>query len=130
MHFEKIKKKGLNIIMNKEQEILNHKTNALKIFSDYLDGLIRDNKTQKKADLLSYWIEDYTKYLKNEDNFNPLFYKKYERGDIIKANLGFNVGSEEGRTSLLCCNRYVQCYKFSNINSSSTFFNKKRKNTS
>lgn len=28
--------------------------------------------------------------------FNPNKLKRYERGDVIKVNLGFNIGSEEG----------------------------------
>lgn len=50
----------------------------------------------KKANLLSYWFEDFSKYNLNEENFNPKLLKKYKRGSIIKANLGFNVGNEEG----------------------------------
>ncbi|MBR3002058.1 MAG: type II toxin-antitoxin system PemK/MazF family toxin [Clostridia bacterium] len=32
----------------------------------------------------------------DENNFNPTKLKTYERGDIIKVNLGFNIGSELG----------------------------------
>ena len=34
--------------------------------------------------------------LKREVNFAPFFFKKYSRGDIVKVNLGFNIGSEQG----------------------------------
>lgn len=51
---------------------------------------------KKRASLLSYWLRDYVKYLKNEIEFNPSSLKEYSRGDIVKVNLGFNVGSEEG----------------------------------
>ena len=84
-------KKNLTI-----QDVTQHKNTALTTLNSYLDTLISNNDTLKKADLLSYWLEDYTKYLSSEDTFKPSLYKKYKRGDIIKVNLGFNIGSEEG----------------------------------
>ena len=58
----------------------------------------------KKASLISYWLKDYVRYLKSEDTFNPLKQENYKRGDVVKINLGFNIGSEEGRITL--CNNY------------------------
>ena len=55
-----------------------------------------ENNNFKKANLLSYWFEDFAKYNLAEETFNPKLLKKYKRGSIIKANLGFNVGNEEG----------------------------------
>lgn len=75
-------------------EIRAHKEKSLKIFSNYLDNLAESDP--KKADLLSYWIHTYTNYLEFEESFNPKRNKNYERGDIIRVNLGFNVGSEHG----------------------------------
>lgn len=46
----------------------------------------------KKSDLLAYWINDFAIYHDNETTFNSAKLKRYNRGDIIKANLGFNVG--------------------------------------
>ena len=51
---------------------------------------------RKSAKILSFWLKQYVKYLKEEKNFNPAGLKEYSRGDIIKVNLGYNVGSEEG----------------------------------
>lgn len=79
-----------------KQDVEQHKDTAINTLNTYLESLINDESTLKKADLLSYWLEDYTKYLSSESTFNPSLYKKYERGDIIKVNLGFNVGSEQG----------------------------------
>lgn len=79
-----------------KQDVTIHKDAALNTLNTYLESLIEEENTLKKADLLSYWLEDYTKYLSSEDTFKPSLYKKYERGDIIKVNLGFNIGSEEG----------------------------------
>lgn len=74
---------------------LSHKQMAL----NQLDALLTyhiDNNNLKKANLLSYWFEDFAKYNLAEETFNPKLLKKYKRGSIIKANLGFNVGNEEG----------------------------------
>ena len=75
--------------MNKEDAIKN-KNEAIKMMINYLDNCL------EKVNLISYWLKDYIKYIKDEKNFNPTNLKTYERGDIIKVNLGFNIGSEMG----------------------------------
>lgn len=50
----------------------------------------------KKSNILAYWIKDFAKYHDEEKIFKPNKLKRYKRGDIIKANLGFNVGNELG----------------------------------
>ncbi|MCR5119489.1 MAG: type II toxin-antitoxin system PemK/MazF family toxin [Lachnospiraceae bacterium] len=75
-------------------EIRNHKNNTMKILDNYLESILNDDP--KKVDLLSYWLHTYTNYLKFEDTFDPKKNIKYERGDIVRVNLGFNVGSEHG----------------------------------
>lgn len=65
-----------------------------KCISDYISST--SDSDYKKAALITYWIRDFCQYIKWEDNFNPKKLKRYERGDIIKVNLGFNVGNEEG----------------------------------
>ena len=72
-----------------------HKNNAVKQIELLLNQYI-DKQEYKKAHLLSYWFEDFTKYNLSEKDFNPKSLKKYKRGSVIKANLGFNVGNEEG----------------------------------
>lgn len=84
--------------MNNETEYIdtiNHKQVALNKLDSLLTYHINNNNL-KKANLLSYWFEDFVKYNLGEDTFNPRLLKKYKRGSIIKANLGFNVGNEEG----------------------------------
>lgn len=74
---------------------VSHKQIAL----NQLDSLLTyhiENNNLKKANLLSYWFEDFAKYNLAEETFNPKLLKKYKRGSIIKANLGFNIGNEEG----------------------------------
>jgi len=78
--------------------LIKHKDDNLK----KLDALITlgiessSNEDYKRSALLSYWLEDFNKYLTWEKSFNPKKLKRYERGDIIKVNLGFNLGSEQG----------------------------------
>lgn len=67
------------------------KTTAVSTVSSFLKSL-----DDKKASVFSYWLKDYIKFLKVEDSFSPIKLKNYTRGEIIKAHLGFNVGSEEG----------------------------------
>ena len=81
--------------MEEKQKTIAHKQMALNQIDSLLTYHI-ENDNLKKANLLSYWFEDFTKYNLGEENFNPKFLKKYKRGSIIKANLGFNVGNEEG----------------------------------
>ena len=86
--------------MSKEldkQSVDNNKGSALRILNDFLDDLCDgSNGDLKKANLISYWIKDYVSYLKFEDTFDPKRNISYKRGDIVKINFGFNVGSEYG----------------------------------
>lgn len=50
----------------------------------------------KKSELLTYWIYDYAVYHDEERTFNIAKSGMYSRGDIIKVNLGFNIGNELG----------------------------------
>lgn len=54
------------------------------------------NTDASKASKFMYWLEDYTKFLEFEDKFRPSSLRRYKRGEIIKAHLGYNIGSEEG----------------------------------
>lgn len=74
------------------------KDKAINTLESYLQELIDDGNESdlKKVKLMSYWMKEYCEYLKEEKTFKPEKLKRYERGDIIKVNLGYNVGSEEG----------------------------------
>ena len=48
----------------------------------------------KKSDLLAYWIYDFAEYHDEEKTFNIAKSGVYSRGDVIKVNLGFNIGNE------------------------------------
>ena len=73
-----------------------HKKAALSKINNLLDTYINDPEHLKKANLISFWLENYISYIQREETFDPSYLKRYERGDIIKVNFGFNVGSEYG----------------------------------
>lgn len=79
-------------------KVLENKNYSIGKLNHFLDELINSNEDikLKKADLLSYWLRDYTNYIKNECNFVPLKQENYKRGNVVRVNLGFNIGSEEG----------------------------------
>lgn len=53
-------------------------------------------KEYKKCDLLAYWIYDFAEYHDDERAFDIAKSGVYSRGDVIKVNLGFNIGNELG----------------------------------
>lgn len=63
---------------------------------DDISSLLNRYANTKREKLLSYWLSDYTQYIKQEETFNPKLLKRYKRGEIIKANLGYKLGKEEG----------------------------------
>lgn len=79
-------------------ELIKYKDKNLKKLDAILSLGINssDDNEYKRAALISYWLDDFNKYLSWEKTFDPKHLKKYERGDIIKVNLGFNVGDEQG----------------------------------
>lgn len=79
-----------------KSDIIAHKDIALQKLNIFLLDYIKNPSTMDKADKLSYWLEDYCNMLGFEDEFKPHFLKSYSRGDVIKVNLGYNIGSEEG----------------------------------
>lgn len=81
--------------MNKE-DVIKNKNDAIKVMTDYLDNCLVDDSNIKKVNIISYWLKDYINYIKAEEQFNPVNLKTYKRGDIIKVNFGFNIGSELG----------------------------------
>ena len=46
--------------------------------------------------MICYWLRDFRHFVGFEKQFKPDRLKSYERGDIIKVNFGFNIGSEHG----------------------------------
>lgn len=81
-----------------DEELAKHNQKAIQTTKAFLDDLASssDKKDKSRADKLSYWLEDYIKFLKYEKNFIPHKLPKYKRGQVIKVHLGYNIGSEEG----------------------------------
>lgn len=79
-------------------ELIQHKKQAIKKLNKTFETFINSPNSQhkKKADLIAYWIETYSKYLTDEERYNYSKLPRYKRGDIVSANFGFNVGSEQG----------------------------------
>ena len=67
------------------------KEKALDDLSAFLDSL-----DPKRCRVLSYWISDYVRFLRKEDEFDPKKLVRYKRGSIVKVHLGYRIGSEEG----------------------------------
>lgn len=77
---------------------IQHKKQAIRKIGSVFEAFINnpDDKYLKKADLLAYWLENFSNYLLDEPRFDYSKIPSYKRGDVISVNLGFNVGSEQG----------------------------------
>lgn len=81
-----------------KEDVIQNKKQAIKDLNHMLEGFINDPTGQrlKKANLLSYWFKDYVRMVDFEETFDPKRNIAYKRGDIVKLNFGFNIGSEYG----------------------------------
>lgn len=77
-------------------KVSTHVDTSINQMRKLMKNYISNFETIENADKLAYWLEDYCRFLNFEKTFNPNYLKKYERGDIIKVNLGYNIGNEEG----------------------------------
>lgn len=69
---------------------------ALQNSLDKLDRTIKNKKSDKVVSILTTWFHTWSKYLNSEPTFDPKYLIKYNAGDIITVDLGFNVGAELG----------------------------------
>lgn len=76
-----------------KEEIEQHCNQSLKSLRLFLQDTI-DTQDPMLSDKLAYWIEDYTKFMRLERKVKQFVALK--RGSVIKAHLGFRIGSEEG----------------------------------
>lgn len=81
-----------------KEDVIMNKKDAIRSLNKLLEFYINDPSGQhlKKAHLMSYWLKDFVKYIKFEENFDPTKNISYKRGNVIKVNFGFNIGSEYG----------------------------------
>lgn len=64
------------------------------LLSKYIQRVSKfDNK---KSQLVLYWLNDYIRYLKQEETYKPNYQPIYKQGSIVFADLGFNIGNEYG----------------------------------
>ena len=75
-----------------EKRLLSAKEKAIKDIKNMLD---RYSGTKREL-LLSSWLSEYAKFIKQEETFKPQYLKRYKRGEIIMVNLGYRIGNEEG----------------------------------
>ena len=78
-----------------KNSVIIHKNNSLKRLDLSFLKHIKLSE-YKKSELLAYWIYDYAVYHDEERTFNIAKSGMYSRGDVIKVNLGFNIGNELG----------------------------------
>lgn len=81
-----------------KEDVIQNKKDAIKTLNKMLERFINDpsEKHLKKANLISYWIKDYVRMISFEEKFDPTKNIAYKRGNIVKLNFGFNIGSEYG----------------------------------
>ena len=91
----------MDYIIEKINTII-HKDNSIDELNLAFQNYIV-NRDYKTANLLAYWINDFAKYHKEEDKFLNKKLKVFKQGDIVKVNLGFNIGNELRRSTLLHC---------------------------
>lgn len=80
------------------ESVITNKKEAIKKLNRLLEQYINDSTGNhlKKANLISYWLKDYTRYLSFEEKFNPKRNIAYKRGNVVKVSFGFNLGAEYG----------------------------------
>jgi len=81
-----------------KEDVIQNKKAAIKSLNNLLESFINDSSNQhlKKANLISYWLKDYVRFIDFEEKFDPTRNLAYKRGNIVKLNFGFNIGSEYG----------------------------------
>ncbi|RKJ18381.1 hypothetical protein D7X48_18035 [bacterium D16-50] len=81
-----------------KEDVIQNKKAAIRSLNNLLELYINDpsQKHLKKANLISYWIKDYVRFINFEEKFDPTKNIAYKRGNIVKLNFGFNIGSEYG----------------------------------
>ena len=79
------------------QEIAIYTETVIQELDDYLKHLQTfGNSENKRSEKIAQWIENWTKYLNIEHEFNPKSIQALKRGSIVYADFGFNIGREYG----------------------------------
>lgn len=81
--------------INEKERVIFHKDNSLnRLNMSFLKHI--ELEEFKTSNLLAYWINDYAIYHDEERYFDYSKSGVFSRGDVIKVNLGFNIGNELG----------------------------------
>lgn len=51
---------------------------------------------QKRSQLLAYWLQDYTRLLRTEDQFHINSVPRLKRGSVLSVDFGYRIGREFG----------------------------------
>ncbi len=84
-----------NESIEEKNKAISHKDSSLRRLDESFNKHI-ELFEYKTSNLLAYWIDDFANYHDEEKTFKFDSLKVFKRGDIVKANLGFNVGKEMG----------------------------------
>ncbi len=87
-------KSQVNMGEEKNKAII-HKDSSLRRLDESFKKHIELSE-YKKSNILAYWINDFAEYHDEENIFDSTSLKVFKRGDIVKVNLGFNIGKELG----------------------------------
>ncbi|MFM0796029.1 hypothetical protein ACTGXD_10375 [Streptococcus suis] len=77
------------------KELTHFKKEVLTALDKYLTSLISKGESSKATKIIT-WIRDWTNFLKFENKFQSKRLPALQRGSIVSANLGFNLGQEYG----------------------------------
>lgn len=79
-------------------QIISTKKASIRKLNNLLEGYISNSNPdiQKKAYLISSWLQQFVSFTSFEKQFDPIKNISYKRGNIVKVNLGFNIGCELG----------------------------------
>lgn len=83
----------LKKIENKN-DFIKFKDKCISDLNQYIDNLMSDN--YKQAVNLTYWLNSYRNFLKQEKTFKSVYLPDYKYGSVVEINLGFRLGSEFG----------------------------------
>lgn len=83
---------------NTVNDLNKHKEQSFTDLDEYISSLIDsgDPAQMSKADKILFWLSTYSKYLNYETSFDSAKLCKYKRGQVVKADFGFRIGSEYG----------------------------------
>jgi mRNA-degrading endonuclease toxin of MazEF toxin-antitoxin module len=77
-------------------DIIAVKKSSIRFLNNTIEYYLNDGNNPRKAQLICKWLKEFSNYIRFEDNFDATRNIAYHRGDIIKVNFGFNIGSELG----------------------------------